>query len=163
MTTLKSLVDETTNIKDELVTCYTNLKNNLVDKGVEVLPSDKMLILIDKVGDIPLGKKWASGVSKSEYLTSARSNYVGIDLNLIDFEPSIILAFNVTGSIFTVVAKYIEQDARFNSKNVFANIDISKGQSTQGYFALYDDVNVGSKLYMYGNNANIDYNWIAYE
>lgn len=52
MTTLKSLVDETTNIKDELVTCYTNLKNNLVDKGVEVLPSDKMLILIDKVNNV---------------------------------------------------------------------------------------------------------------
>ncbi len=52
MTTLKSLVDETTNIKDELVTCYTNLKNNLVDKGVEVLPSDKMLILIAKVNNV---------------------------------------------------------------------------------------------------------------
>ena len=29
MATLKNLVDETTNIKDELKTCHTNLKNNL--------------------------------------------------------------------------------------------------------------------------------------
>lgn len=52
MTTLKNLVDETTVIKNELKTCHINLKNNLVAKGVEVLPSDKMLILIDKVNNV---------------------------------------------------------------------------------------------------------------
>ena len=52
MATLKNLVDETTNIKNELVTCYSNLKNNLNAKGVKVLDLDKMSSLIDKVGDI---------------------------------------------------------------------------------------------------------------
>ena len=54
MATLKSLVDETTNIKDELVECYTNLKNNLIKKGVECSDSDKMPNLIDKVKDASL-------------------------------------------------------------------------------------------------------------
>ena len=30
MSTLKQLVDETTNIKNELKTCHTNLKSNLI-------------------------------------------------------------------------------------------------------------------------------------
>ena len=57
MATLKSLVDETTNIKDELVECHNNLKNNLNAKGVEVLDLDKMSSLIDKVGDIETSVK----------------------------------------------------------------------------------------------------------
>ena len=54
MATLKSLVDETTNIKNELKTCHTNLKNNLVEKGVDASSSDKMATLIDKVKDVGL-------------------------------------------------------------------------------------------------------------
>ena len=52
MATLKSLVDETTNIKNELVECYTNLKNNLIKKGVECSDSDKMSSLINKVDEL---------------------------------------------------------------------------------------------------------------
>ena len=53
MATLKSLVNETTNIKDELKTCHTNLKNNLIAKGVECSDTDKMSSLIDKITLIP--------------------------------------------------------------------------------------------------------------
>lgn len=49
MTTLKNLIDETTNIKNELKTCYTNLKNNLVGKGIDCSPSDKLPNLISKI------------------------------------------------------------------------------------------------------------------
>ena len=49
MATLKSLVDETTNIKNELVICHSNLKNNLIEKGVECSDTDKMSSLIDKI------------------------------------------------------------------------------------------------------------------
>ena len=52
MATLKSLVDETSNIKDELVECYDNLKNNLIEKGVECSEDDKMLSLINRVKDL---------------------------------------------------------------------------------------------------------------
>ena len=53
MATLKNLVDETTNIKNELATCHTNLKNNLISKGVECSDADKMSSLIDKVNEFP--------------------------------------------------------------------------------------------------------------
>lgn len=49
MSTLKALVDETTNIKNELVTCHSNLKNNLIKKGVECSDTDKMSSLIDNI------------------------------------------------------------------------------------------------------------------
>ena len=49
MATLKSLVDETTNIKNELKICHSNLKNNLIEKGVKCSATDKMSNLIDKV------------------------------------------------------------------------------------------------------------------
>ena len=52
MATLKSLVDETSNIKNELKNCHTTLKNNLIEKGVEVLPSYKMSTLISKINNI---------------------------------------------------------------------------------------------------------------
>ena len=52
MATLKSLVDETSNIKNELVECHTNLKNSLIAKGVECSDTDKMSSLINKVGKL---------------------------------------------------------------------------------------------------------------
>ena len=52
MATLKSLVDETTNIKNELKTCHSNLKNNLIAKDVECSDGDKISSLIDKVNKI---------------------------------------------------------------------------------------------------------------
>lgn len=52
MATLKQLVDETTDIKKDITTCYANLKNNLIDKGVEVKDSDKMIDLVDDVKNL---------------------------------------------------------------------------------------------------------------
>ena len=55
MATLKKLVNETTNIKNELKTCYTNLKNNLIAKGIECSNTDKMFNLISKINNIVVG------------------------------------------------------------------------------------------------------------
>ena len=71
MSTLKQLVDETTNIKNELKTCHTNLKNNLIEKGVECSDTDKLLRLANKVGEIELGKKFIKGIT---YQNSDNSN-----------------------------------------------------------------------------------------
>ena len=49
MATLKSLVDETTNIKNEIVKCHSNLSSILTSKNVKVTEEDKMSDLIDKV------------------------------------------------------------------------------------------------------------------
>ena len=53
MATLKSLVNETTNIKNELVECHATLKNNLIEKDVECSEDDKLAVLVDKVKDMP--------------------------------------------------------------------------------------------------------------
>lgn len=49
MTTLKQLVDETTNIKNDIVTCHSRLRTNLSNKNVSSLQTDKLPVLIDKV------------------------------------------------------------------------------------------------------------------
>ena len=49
MATLKSLVDETTNIKNELVACHDNLSDILTSKNVSDLASDKLSDLVNKV------------------------------------------------------------------------------------------------------------------
>lgn len=53
MATLKSLVDETINIKNELVECRDTLKQILINKEIEVLESEnKLSNLIDEVREI---------------------------------------------------------------------------------------------------------------
>lgn len=105
MSTLKQLVDETTNIKNELKTCHTNLKSNLIEKGVECSDADKLLSLVGKVGEIELGKKWASG----EHIVNFPSTFVysvEIDLSNLSFTPSVVVcelknmkAWNSTGGL----------------------------------------------------------------
>lgn len=90
MSTLKQLADETTNIKNELRTCHSNLKNNLIEKGVECSNTDKLLRLANKVGEIELGKKWASG----EHIVNFPSTFVysvEIDLSNLSFTPSVVV------------------------------------------------------------------------
>ena len=105
MSTLKQLVDETTNIKNELKICHANLKTNLIDKGVECSDTDKLLNLVGKVGEIELGKKWASG----EHIVNFPSTFVysvEIDLSNLSFTPSVVVcelknieAWNSTGGL----------------------------------------------------------------
>lgn len=99
MATLKNLVDETTNIKNELITCHTNLKNNLIEKGVVCGNSDKLLSLVDKVKKIELGKKWASGsINSSGSKTLFRKWNNSSDYNTyyitipLSFKPSYVIA-----------------------------------------------------------------------
>ena len=49
---MSTLSNEINNVKDKIVKCHTDLKNNLIEKGVEVSDSDKMSDLVEKVGDI---------------------------------------------------------------------------------------------------------------
>ena len=53
MATLKSLVDETTNIKNEIVECRDSLKQILIDKNIETIENEcKLPNLIDKVNEL---------------------------------------------------------------------------------------------------------------
>lgn len=52
MATLKELVNETTNIKNNIITCKNNLKNNLNSKGISCSDADTLTSLINKVNSI---------------------------------------------------------------------------------------------------------------
>ena len=52
MATLKSLVNETTNIKNELIYHCDNIKKSLISKGVNISPSDKVSTFSSKIDDI---------------------------------------------------------------------------------------------------------------
>lgn len=57
MATLKNLVDETTNIKNELVICHAELLKNINNLGINALNNDKILTLINKLENINPSKK----------------------------------------------------------------------------------------------------------
>lgn len=83
MATLKNLVDETTNIKNELVTCHSNLKNNLTAKGVECSDTDKISSLIDKVEDVVVLPNIIPGNSNQMYyedvkITTSHTSYLEV-------------------------------------------------------------------------------------
>ena len=61
MATLKTLVDETTNIKNELIICYSVLKNMLIRKEVAIEEDSKLIDLIDKVNPLSNGFKVVAG------------------------------------------------------------------------------------------------------
>ena len=92
MATLSQLVTETTTIKNNLVSCHTNLKNNLTKKGVQCSSTDKLLSLVNKVGEINTGKKWASGTAKS---SSAMYECITLTVNVkLQFVPSLIVVMS---------------------------------------------------------------------
>ena len=89
MATLKSLVDETNNIKNELKTCHTTLKNNLIAKGVECSEDDKMSSLVDKVNGLIVIKEPVSPgdnffvvYDKNEYYASDQPVFVSPAIKL---------------------------------------------------------------------------------
>ena len=115
MSTLKQLVDETTNIKNELKTCHANLKTNLIDKGVECSDTDKLLRLANKVGEIELGKKFIKGITyqnadnsrifntvcENGYSKSSRFNYV--ILPKPDFEVGLIVLRSNPSTVYDLI------------------------------------------------------------
>lgn len=115
MSTLKQLVDETTNIKNELKTCHANLKTNLIDKGVECRDTDKLLRLANKVGEIELGKKFIKGITyqnadnsrsfntvcESGYSKSSRFCYVVLPKP--DFEVGLIVLRSNPSTIYNLI------------------------------------------------------------
>lgn len=126
MSTLKSLVDETTNIKNELVTCHTDLKTILTDKSIDLTGNEKLLDLISEVGNIS-NKKWANGTAKFintsisfNYTSGSTFNSGYIELSNIGFKPSVVIAsysntlkdllsvlYSPTNAYYTPCVKYV--------------------------------------------------------
>lgn len=94
--TLSEKAKEIDGIKNDIISCYTNLKSSLTEQGVEYGERDKMNILIEKIRNIKTGKKWAKGSGRSPGVRSV------VDTNL-EFEPSIVFVLlpNVSWYNFT--------------------------------------------------------------
>ena len=167
MATLKELVNETTNIKDELKTCHTNLKNNLVEKGVECSDNDKMLSLINKVEQIKTGSKFASGISSINQSNSS------IKVSGLDFEPNIVI-IRYKYSSNTYVGIFHKTYTYINSSNWFI-LMYANGNTTPTINSLPRKITVGNEgdnvcygsFSFYITNTNIytetPVEWIAYE
>ena len=96
MPTLKSLVDETTNIKNEIVNCYDNLKNNLTNKKVDLIGDEKILELVDKIEDIASITNIVAGNS-FKFVNMANTS--GDVLTVPAYTNSYRFKFNAEGSI----------------------------------------------------------------
>lgn len=89
MSTFKNLVDETTDIKNELVECHSTLKKYLIEKGVECSDTDKIPTLINKVNDITVMPKFVG--RNPQYIMANRQ------LNQSAFTPLIDTVETSTG------------------------------------------------------------------
>lgn len=162
MATLKQLVDETTKIKNELKTCHTNLKNNLIDKGVECSNTDKLLRLANKVGEIELGKKWASG--KCSYTAVKSTTTFPISC---DFTPSIILVNVSTVTVESGVSiasnVWLRNDRYFS----FSQPLLSAGANTFNIRGIISNLTNSSFTIEISSRTNMSivgsFDWIAFE
>ena len=148
-----SLVSELNNIADELVECHTNLKNNLIVKGVECSDNDKMSNLIDKVANIELGKKWASG-STTTTITNSTSSTTTI-CSALPFKPSLAFVMlktqhGVYSPCSNVVFTNLVQSIISNASNGLCIINSDNSLSLQRY-----DRN--------GISGSISIDWYAFE
>ena len=140
MATLKSLVDETTNIKNELKECHTNLKNNLIEKGVECSDTDKMLSLIGKVKNTSLFSKISDNILFS-WEDIRKIDVISSDYNALQLIHSIPCFFNGScrvdfkfngsssvASYYSVIVKLIRDGEeiyisdKFNSNTAYLNV-----------------------------------------
>ena len=83
---------------------YNNLKNNLIEKGVECSDNDKMSSLIDKIGDI------GASISIQRGIVDIPANSVKKTVNIskVDRNKSVCLCRrNAANSVYTAYAKAI--------------------------------------------------------
>ena len=119
MATLKSLVDETTNIKNELKTCHSNLSSALTEKGVEVSSEDKMSSLIDKVGGLGFGVNIQRGFVNFPKNTTKTT----VTISKVDKTKSVCLGRSKTVGTYT---GYTEAICKLESNT---QISLNKGLS----------------------------------
>ena len=169
MATLKQLVDETTNIKNELVICHTNLKNNLIEKGVECSDTDKMSRLIDIVGNISTGKKWASGNNSKPtqlqtfYASGGSSRQFYYTDICLDFAPSCIVVITEAVSSTTGhFAVYLKQSKSCLVSYFSPNYITINGATFN--VAIDNRIDLGDNIYRIPMDQNtLSVNWYAYE
>ena len=131
MATLKSLVDETTNIKNELKSCHTNLKNNLVNKGVSIASTDKLSTLVDKINNLGIKINKQSGELS---LNDTNTNYV-VPISKVDLSKSICFGTPNQDTSYNVTNKDLVVSFANN-----ANLSLSRGSARQINLSYYWEV-----------------------
>ena len=159
MATLKNLVDEVGNIKNELVTCSNTLKYNLTLKEVSYSGTDKLLSLINKVNDIKVGKRYATG--------TAMPDTAGLfTVSNLSFTPTVIYARCAEGKWWSAYIKNV-----FIKNNNHVLISMSEKTYEQqeyevrldgeyGYCYVYQN---SFKAYCGGSSGVYPVTWVAYE
>lgn len=147
MATLKNLVDETTSIKNELVTCHTNLKNNLITKGVECSDADKLSSLVNKVGEISTAVIVEPSDNVLMELGSIK-NYVTVQIPPNSTKKQFTFTSTFKGSIRFLV---VFNSATGNIDGVFLKNDlimktITGNLNTNTMSFDFSDVNIGDTL-----------------
>ena len=157
------LYGEVLNLKDEL-------KNNLIDKDVDVAEINDIRTLISKLDEINIGRKWASGSSTTVKDTFMGSAYRGFDVDVsnLSFEPSIIMGF-ATNSKYSVEGDIVATTLylkNFSSYYTDANIvfTVSRGNVSDGYYACVSSKISNSVYRLYNREAvGKTINWLAIE
>ena len=131
-----------------------NVKNQLVDKliseGLNVSTNNTFEELI---GNIALGKKWASGEGNSYNA----NNKAFFKVSNLSFEPSVILVFPVEN--YQIFHAYWDNDT-INSKSVF----VSAGTGVIFSSALTTITNDGFDVPLYSTTQSVrKMKWIAFE
>ena len=159
MSTLKNLVDEVGNIKNELATCSNTLKNKLTDKDVAFNGADKLLSLINKVGDIKTGKRYATGTA----LPSTGGIFAVSNLS---FTPTVIYARCEQGKWWSA---YIKGLFKKNNKDVLISVSETTYNQEEyelrldgrhGYCYVYEN---SFQAFCGGSNGVYPVTWVAYE
>lgn len=159
MSTLKNLVNESTNIKNELIACYNNLKNNLISKGVQYSESDKLFDMVEKVGAIEAGGKWANGSFTIDYnnrITSTKSFTINCDFTPRMFFVrlnTVYCAREVTKNVFisNLFSTTINEDTTY-----YITLRVSNISSTNFTISV-------EKNYANATNLRDGLTWYAFE
>lgn len=132
----KQLVDETSNIKNELVRCHADLKTKLKAKDVDVLETDKMADLINKVNTIEQGYKVSLVPTRDMYFSYWEgSRDIEVETTLYDFSStipgSVLIEFFSYGGHFVYIYEnenLIDSQLMKGNATVFKEIAIIKGK-----------------------------------
>jgi hypothetical protein len=150
MATLKNLVDETTNIKNELVACHGDLKKNLIKKGVECSDSDKMSSLVDRVNNIK-GFKIVPGDTYSIPGFVSKSNNTTTTMN-------VVTDFNVTmgGNLRLSLCYWL--NTHYGS-TLYAQIIVTVKRNSETYYTETIPLTITSTGSVYVNIDKISFEY----
>ncbi|SCG82732.1 hypothetical protein DW1_1159 [Proteiniborus sp. DW1] len=143
------------------------LRQALINKGVDALESDSVIELINKLNNMELGKKWASGAMLSSSVplnfrtpTGASRNCWYLEVIGLDFNPSIVIAICENSPEIGIVANI---NAPKKDDNILI-IAIDDAYILEGVAFLDQG---GFRIPVHNTNSTtyrgVSFQWVAYE